>query len=124
MIAGRSTVLDIALRDLHGNRRWSWEGGETYVRRLREGQPWRGGMRNLSDTDAFTLTILPMHVPFFNSVKNAPDEVVWSAAFAKLTWQVSLSLSLSLSLPSPSSPGRSLRVSTLRFRQGCVDSRF
>ena len=55
-------------------------------------------MRNLSDTDAFTLTILPMHVPFFNSVKNAPDEVVWSAAFAKLTWQVSLSLSLSLSL--------------------------
>ena len=42
----------------------------------------------MSDADAFTLTILPMHVPFFNAVKNAPDQVVWSASFAKLTWQV------------------------------------
>jgi hypothetical protein len=84
VIAGLSTVLDIALRDLHGNRRWAWEGGETYARRLREG-PGRSGLRNLSD--AFTLSIRPMHVPFFNAVKSAQETAVWHASFSKLTWQ-------------------------------------
>ncbi len=84
VIAGRSTVLDIALRDLHGNRRWAWEGGETYARRLRE-RPGRGGLRDLSD--AFTLSIRPMHVPFFNAVKGAQETAVWHASFSKLAWQ-------------------------------------
>lgn len=31
-------------------------------RRLRQGDVWRGGLQNLSDADAFTLTIRPMPI--------------------------------------------------------------
>jgi len=56
-------------------------------RLLRQGVPWRGGLRNLSDTDAFRLSILPMQVDYFDAVKGEKAQVLWHANFEKLTWQ-------------------------------------
>ena len=85
--AGTSTALDLVLRDMHGNRRWSWEGGQPFLRRMRQAEPWRGGMQNMSDPTHFQLGIRPMNVSFYNAVRASPDFVVWRAQFSKLTFQ-------------------------------------